>query len=111
MKFQRSYEIDETEYEVEFEVSKIEIGNDGIGSYEFWGQKGFDRGTDFVEEFKVENLQVKLADSPYLLNPVYLADRITIERIKDIINDDDVVQERLNEHFIHRKGERDYEED
>jgi hypothetical protein len=30
------------------------IGNDGIGSYEFWGSKGFDAGHDYVEEFEVK---------------------------------------------------------
>lgn len=36
------------------------IENDGIGSYEYWGYKGFDAGTDYVEgcitiTFNIEN--------------------------------------------------------
>ena len=31
----------------DFEL-QLSRGNSGIGSYEFWGQKGYDRGTDYV---------------------------------------------------------------
>ncbi len=34
--------------------SSVRWGNDGIGAYEYWGAKGFDRGTDYIEEFAVE---------------------------------------------------------
>ena len=37
--------------DVEFENT----GKSGIGSYEFWGSKGFDEGED---EFEVEDIQV-----------------------------------------------------
>lgn len=33
------------EIKIEFE---FQIDNNGIGDYEFWGEKGFDEGTDFM---------------------------------------------------------------
>ena len=37
------------EHEIEFSVD-CTIENDGIGSYEYWGQKCYDHGTDSVEQ-------------------------------------------------------------
>jgi hypothetical protein len=37
------------------------IDNDGIGSYEYWGQKCFDAGSDYVE---VENIDPVFTDEP-----------------------------------------------
>lgn len=34
-------------YEVTLEVADYDIENDGIGSYEFWGQTGYDKGVDY----------------------------------------------------------------
>jgi len=34
---------------------KCYIGNNGIGPYEFWGAKGFDKGQDYVEEFVIKS--------------------------------------------------------
>lgn len=42
---------------VDFEVEVREISNDGIGSYEFWGAKGFDKGNDYVEDYAVVNVR------------------------------------------------------
>lgn len=61
-------EIDSFEYEgrffsmfVEFEV---EWDNDGIGSYEYWGAKCYDAGTDYavVEDYSVSDLTEHLSD-------------------------------------------------
>jgi hypothetical protein len=38
------FDVPEIEVEVEYE-----IGNDGIGSYEYWGSQGFDSGTDYAD--------------------------------------------------------------
>jgi hypothetical protein len=51
-------EIDEIGYFVSFSPTKISIGNSGIGSYEFWGHKGSDKGTDFVEDFEISGLRI-----------------------------------------------------
>ena len=40
----------EHELEVEFTFS---IGNDGIGSYEYWGCKGYDKGFDYIDEITI----------------------------------------------------------
>ena len=44
---------DGNEIELELEPS---IGNNGIGSYEFQGQKCFDRGETIVEGFSIEEI-------------------------------------------------------
>lgn len=38
----------DNEKEVEITISYV-ISNDGIGGYEFWGQKCYDHGTSYVE--------------------------------------------------------------
>jgi hypothetical protein len=58
MQIRGSVTIGDTEYDVEFEAENIKIGNDGIGGYEFWGFKGTDKGTDFVEEYEIGNLKI-----------------------------------------------------
>jgi hypothetical protein len=41
-------DINSVDTEVEF-FCNYEIKNDGIGSYEFWGSREFDAGTNYVE--------------------------------------------------------------
>ena len=60
-----SYEFEKEEMElkgciltVQFEVTDYSIANSGIGAYEFWGAKGYDRGVDFVEEFVIGDVYV-----------------------------------------------------
>lgn len=36
-------------HEIEFQVD-CSVENDGIGAYEYWGQKCYDHGTDYVEQ-------------------------------------------------------------
>ena len=43
----RLLDINSEEKEIEF-FCDYEIQNDGIGSYEFWGSKEFDKGIDYV---------------------------------------------------------------
>jgi hypothetical protein len=63
-----SFEIESFEYEgrmfsmsVEYDV---EWENDGIGSYEYWGAKGFDAGQDYavVSDYAVSDLIEYLPD-------------------------------------------------
>jgi hypothetical protein len=49
---------DGNEYDVLVTVRVTNIGNNGIGSYEFWGTKGFDRGNDYVEDFEIESVKL-----------------------------------------------------
>lgn len=51
-------EIGGIKYDVDFAPEGVEVGNDGIGSYEFWGFRGFDRGHDYVEGFTAHNVRV-----------------------------------------------------
>lgn len=78
-------EIDGRPYEVRTEVS--EVSNDGIGPYEFWGAKCFDRGTDYVSGFKVTEIRIIHPDGDTtevfedefaaLENKVYASDEIS----------------------------------
>ena len=43
----------DTEVEIELEC-EFEVENDGIGPYEFWGQRGIDKGHDYVVIFKTD---------------------------------------------------------
>ena len=47
---------EKTDVLVQVDSSSIHWGNDGIGAYEYWGAKGFDHGTDYIEEFTVERV-------------------------------------------------------
>jgi hypothetical protein len=44
--------------DVEAKAQITSTANDGIGSYEYWGCKGFDRGRDYVEEFELSDITV-----------------------------------------------------
>jgi hypothetical protein len=48
---------------VEFKATATSIENDGIGPYEFWGQKRFDRGHDFVGDFAISDLTIEGAEA------------------------------------------------
>jgi hypothetical protein len=86
---------------VTFEVWNPSIGNDGIGSYEFWGAKGFDRGNDYLEEFEVRNVKVyeiEQATKETLVNRLrYYAERVkmyfTPKKTADIIEEAIYTQE------------------
>lgn len=58
----------ELELEIHVPQSSVRWGNNGIGAYEFWGQKGYDAGFDYIEEFEAEciidlDTKEKVADS------------------------------------------------
>jgi hypothetical protein len=38
------------------ELDDIEIGNDGIGPYEFWGAPGYDYGRDIAYDFRIKRV-------------------------------------------------------
>ena len=46
--------IDGKDTNVDFEAEIEAMGNDGIGAYEYWGARYFDRGIDYVESFLVK---------------------------------------------------------
>lgn len=45
----------EHELEIEFDYS---VGNDGIGPYEYWGCKGYDKGTDYIEDVTITGIEI-----------------------------------------------------
>lgn len=45
----------EHELEIEFDYS---VGNDGIGPYEYWGCKGYDKGTDYIEDITITGIEI-----------------------------------------------------
>ena len=51
--------------EAEFTFS---IGNDGIGSYEYWGVKGFDKGFNYIEDILISSVYLIRAnvERPYI---------------------------------------------
>lgn len=59
-----SYEVDFDSFEYNGRIFsgsasyEVEWENDGIGSYEYWGAKGFDKGNDYavVEDYSLEAL-------------------------------------------------------
>lgn len=55
---------EEIEARVDFSVQ-----NDGIGSYEYWGFKGYDAGTDYIE---VEDVTPLFKDEPEELRTAIL---------------------------------------
>lgn len=46
------------EHEIEFEAD-CEVCNDSIGSYEYWGQKCYDKQSDYLELYCVECWMVR----------------------------------------------------
>ena len=94
-------ELDGVDYVIEFDADKIGVGNDGIGAYEFWGAKGIDRGTDYVEEFEINNLIVSYPDDRVVVNKALL------EEIKDKIYDTNAVYEKIGEQYF-AENEPDY---
>lgn len=39
-------------------IEVTSVGNDGIGSYEFWGARGYDKGSNYVEEFDISDIDI-----------------------------------------------------
>jgi len=48
--------INGVDYDLEVSIVIDSIENDGIGSYEFWGAKEFDKGTDSIGDFSITNV-------------------------------------------------------
>ena len=86
-------EANDEEFAIEFDAMECEIGNDGIGSYECHGRRGFDRGQDFVEDFTVRNCKVKSAEGNEVTDPAL------ISRIFKAVEREDTFSKIVNEAF------------
>ena len=63
------------------------IGNTGIGPYEFWGDKGYDEGHDYVEEWTfLENEKPVV----YKMDQFYANEEYPENLVLDMANDKDV---------------------
>jgi len=40
------------------DITITKVGNDGIGSYEFWGSRGNDEGIDYIEDFEINSVRL-----------------------------------------------------
>jgi hypothetical protein len=93
-------EIDGDEYCVDVIVNAY-IGNDGIGSYEYWGATGFDKGMNYVEEFTIEDI---------LLNDKTIEDANLFSRISKMLEESDSFSQSVDEAFG-KYDEEDYRGD
>lgn len=95
VKVNTTIDIDGIEYDVSFYATKIDIGNDGIGGYEFWGSKGFDRGHDYIEDFTIVNMKVR-DEAGNLLE----LGKDVLYKIERLIEQDDTVYEKIGEVYL-----------
>jgi hypothetical protein len=99
--FERTYEIGEEEVEVAFEVDdkSISVDNNGIGHYEFWGARGFDKGRDYVSEFRIRKDSLTVNKDGKYVKP---SDDLQ-KKIEDMIYDD----ETINDSLLEMRGDKD----
>ena len=74
-----------------FGIGNVGIGSTGIGHYEFWGAKGYDKGVSYVEEFDVEDLVVWSDRRKDYVKP----SKRLAEKLLDNIYDDETLKEEL----------------
>jgi len=98
--------LDDEEFDVAFDAVNCFISNDGIGGYEFHGQRGFDHGRDFVEEFGIENLVVRSEEGNQVTDPDI------VDKVRNAVEQSDEIAEAVNHAFNEsRNNEPEYEPD
>jgi len=93
-------EIDGKHYRVEATIG-YSFENDGIGSYEYWGAKGFDKGDDYAiaEEVSitayllVDNNEVEKVIDPILLHMIAMAIEPTVDSALEDVKPDEAQEE------------------
>ena len=91
----------------------VEWENDGIGSYEYWGAKGYDKGNTYavVEDFDIDELTEHLADGSEVVvgkdDPIY---KKVLARISDLV-DKDAEKLEHDDYEPEPEYERDYDYD
>jgi hypothetical protein len=48
--------------ELYLDIGKVQLDNDGIGGYEFWGSQGYDGGTDYISEITIDTVMAMTPD-------------------------------------------------
>jgi len=58
---------------LDLEINVTSWWNDGIGEYEYWGSKEFDKGRDYIEDFSIVNLKInnKLISDLNIIKDIY----------------------------------------
>ena len=94
--------IGQTELEIAVQVSNIHWENDGIGWYEYCGSKEFDKGTDYIEEFEIDEIWIDTHTHTGLerINPkICRTCKILYEFIKSILEDDIEFRKKLEKEY------------
>ncbi len=86
------------------------VGNDGIGPYEFWGARGFDKGSNYVEEFEIENIEIpglelSAEDEARIINDLKNNEAFA-ERVRESVDVDELARDSYEPDY-----EPDYPED
>ncbi len=76
-----SITVDNKHYRVEINI-EYEWENDGIGSYEYWGAKGFDAGNDYAvpDNIDIQAYEIVGEDEELVVDP------IVIKRIENAVD-------------------------
>lgn len=110
----------EHELAVEFDYT---IGNDGIGSYEYWGAKCYDAGTDYIEDVVITSIEVFKSFPKKDKNGNIIKNKNGSISMKDISKEIDIeklscvdletLEEKIKEEFDFEKNgeEPDYDDD
>lgn len=90
------FEIESFEFEgryYDISVSfEYEVGNDGIGHYEYWGSKQFDAGHDYAE---VTSVAIEATETLEDGQSIPVTDGALIARLEGAI--DDIVNDKAND--------------
>jgi len=105
----REYAVKGIYLEVYVDAEIGSIGNDGIGSYEFWGARGFDKGHDYVEDFTVEGVTVFQPKTSKGVKPSARLLKVLTELIdKDY---ESICEELMEKQGDYNEGMQDYYDD
>ena len=71
------------------------IENDGIGSYEYWGSKGYDKGNDslIINDYEIFKIIVKLKNDTFTCANI----ETIMNLLKDLDNSSRTIKQGVNE--------------
>jgi hypothetical protein len=75
-------------------IDSVNIDNNGIGSYEFWGARGYDQGSDYVAEINISLVTAETyAGKSSTIKPSFYED------IAEFILNDSSLATSINEYY------------